>query len=181
MRAEVVSKVGSMMSWTMVEGRLADGLPMRMYLSAQNGQLWSARMHDEEHPLDEGEFVAGLDGPVQRQDAKRSSEVLCHAAEQVKHYFGGSLLQFDLPLSLRGTPFQVRVWRELIAIPFGATRSYAQIAEVIGQPMACRAVGSANGRNHLPVIVPCHRVIAADGKLSGFTWRGRTQKTAACA
>jgi methylated-DNA-[protein]-cysteine S-methyltransferase len=87
---------------------------------------------------------------------------------QLGEYFAGSRRQFELPLDPFGTDFHRRVWSELRAIPFGATRSYGQIARLLGQPGAMRAVGLANGRNPIAIIVPCHRVIGADGSLTGF-------------
>ena len=90
------------------------------------------------------------------------------ARTQLGEYFDGRRRDFDLPLAPAGTPFQRRVWQALADIPFGQTRSYAQLAATIGQPTAMRAVGAANGRNPLPIVVPCHRVIGADGSLTGF-------------
>ena len=87
---------------------------------------------------------------------------------QLKEYFAGSRRKFDLPLSMLGTDFQQRVWRALTEIPYGETLSYGQLAKRIGNPSASRAVGLANGRNPIAVIVPCHRVIGADGSLTGF-------------
>ena len=160
-----------MATWTLIEGRLADRLPMRMYLAEHEGELWRASMHDNEHPLSEDEFVWRLGKTANWRRAGKgvNSKALSAAAEQLADYFAGRRLSFDASLSLRGTPFQIRVWKELIAIPFGVTRSYGEVAELIGHPNAFRAVGSANGRNNLPVFVPCHRVLAAGGKLGGFT------------
>lgn len=93
---------------------------------------------------------------------------LSQAIDQLRRYFAGERLQFSCPLDLRGTPFQVAVWQELYRIPYGATRSYAQIAEAIGRPKAVRAVGAANGANPVAVIVPCHRVIGSNGALTGY-------------
>jgi methylated-DNA-[protein]-cysteine S-methyltransferase len=90
------------------------------------------------------------------------------AARQLKEYFAGKRREFDLPLRMEGTEFQQRVWRELTKIPFGETRSYGQLAKRIGNPNGSRAVGLANGRNPIAIIVPCHRVIGADGSLTGF-------------
>lgn len=86
----------------------------------------------------------------------------------VDAYFGGTRAVFDLPLDLSGTPFQRRVWAELQRIPYGDTISYAELARRIGAPAAIRAVGGANGRNPVSIIVPCHRVIGADGSLTGY-------------
>jgi methylated-DNA-[protein]-cysteine S-methyltransferase len=88
--------------------------------------------------------------------------------DQLTSYFDGGLATFDLALSLDGTPFQRRVWQELCAIPYGSAISYAELARRIGKPGASRAVGSANGRNPVSIIVPCHRVIGADGGLGGY-------------
>ena len=88
--------------------------------------------------------------------------------EQLTQYFAGERHDFDLPLPHRGTTFQLRVWRTLAKIPYGATWSYGQLAEAIGQPTAVRAVGLANGRNPHAIVVPCHRVIGANGSLTGY-------------
>lgn len=108
--------------------------------------------------------------PVKRDDDWRegSHPVLDAATAQLDEYFAGRRRQFDLPLAPRGTDFQRQVWNALRAIPYGQTRSYAQQAQAIGKPKAVRAVGAANGRNPLPIIVPCHRVIGAAGALTGF-------------
>ena len=89
-------------------------------------------------------------------------------AEQFTAYFDGRLQRFDLPLAARGSEFQQQVWQALTQIPYGETRSYADIALVIDKPKAMRAVGAANGRNPLAIIVPCHRVIGRDGTLTGY-------------
>ncbi|MEP6632950.1 MAG: methylated-DNA--[protein]-cysteine S-methyltransferase [Luteimonas sp.] len=90
------------------------------------------------------------------------------ARAQLTQYFAGQRREFDLPLAPQGTVFQCAVWWTLAKIPYGATRSYAQIATHLGKPTATRAVGAANGRNPLPIVLPCHRVIGADGSLTGF-------------
>lgn len=97
-----------------------------------------------------------------------SDALLRDAIRQLREYFDGRLRRFDLPLDPQGTEFQKRVWRELLTIPFGEVRSYSQIAGAIGAPKAVRAVGAANGANPLPIVVPCHRVIGANGKLVGY-------------
>jgi methylated-DNA-[protein]-cysteine S-methyltransferase len=94
--------------------------------------------------------------------------VLREAERQLKEYFAGKRTSFELPLDFHGTDFQKRVWRALLKIPFGQTRSYAQIARAVGKPTAMRAVGAANGRNPISIIAPCHRVIGKDGTLTGF-------------
>lgn len=94
--------------------------------------------------------------------------VLAATETQLKQYFAGSRTSFDLPLDFRGTDFQKSVWAELLAIPFGETRSYGEIAMKLGRPKASRAVGAANGRNPISIVAPCHRVIGSTGKLTGF-------------
>ena len=94
--------------------------------------------------------------------------VLREAARQLGEYFIGTRRAFDLPLDVHGTPFQRRVWAELLFIPYGETRSYGQIARALGDPNLTRAVGAANGRNPLSIVAPCHRVVGAAGQLTGF-------------
>jgi methylated-DNA-[protein]-cysteine S-methyltransferase len=94
--------------------------------------------------------------------------VLAAATEQLRAYFAGERTTFDLPLDMHGNPFERRVWDELKQIPYGETVSYGEIAQRIGAPGSARAVGLANGRNPIAIIVPCHRVIGANGKLVGF-------------
>jgi methylated-DNA-[protein]-cysteine S-methyltransferase len=90
------------------------------------------------------------------------------AIRQLRDYFAGRRTGFDLPLAPEGTPFQRAVWRQLQDIPYGGTISYGELARRLGNPKASRAVGSANGANPIPIVIPCHRVIGADGKLTGF-------------
>ncbi len=106
--------------------------------------------------------------PVARVVEGEEVEPLRQAMHQLRRYFAGERVQFSCPLDLRGTPFQVDVWEELYRIPYGSTRSYAQIAQAIGRPKAVRAVGAANGANPVAVIVPCHRVIGSNGTLTGY-------------
>jgi methylated-DNA-[protein]-cysteine S-methyltransferase len=98
----------------------------------------------------------------------RDERPLRAARRQLEEYFAGERAAFDLPLAMHGTPFQLRVWRALCAIPFGTTASYGEIARRIGAPAASRAVGGANHRNPIAIVVPCHRVIGADGSLTGY-------------
>lgn len=105
-----------------------------------------------------------LDGWIHDADAGP----LPDAALQLGEYFNGRRREFKLPLRMQGTEFQQRAWRSLLEIPYGETRSYGQQARRIGNPNASRAVGLANGRNPIPIVVPCHRIIGADGSLTGF-------------
>lgn len=97
-----------------------------------------------------------------------SGGILDAAVGQIREYFAGTRNTFDLPLELVGTPFQQKVWRELGGIPFGGTISYGEQARRVGRPQAARAVGAANGRNPVPIVLPCHRVIGSGGELTGF-------------
>lgn len=99
---------------------------------------------------------------------ERDDDVLPALREQLEGYWAGSLRAFDLPLGAPGTPFQQRVWAALRTIPYGQTWSYAQLAEVIDKPTAVRAVGAANGRNPIFLVVPCHRVVGSNGTLVGY-------------
>lgn len=102
------------------------------------------------------------------QPAGAPTPLLAVVADQLESYFAGELTAFDLPLRLDGTTFQRRVWQQLRAIPYGGTSTYGEIAERLGSPGASRAVGLANNRNPVPIIVPCHRVVGVDGALVGF-------------
>lgn len=115
-----------------------------------------------------GLFFAHRVDPEGLVAGDNSNEFLNAAEKQLQEYFAGTRTKFEVPLDVLGTEFQRAVWRELSRIPFGATRSYAEIAERIGKPKSVRAVGAANGSNPVSVIVPCHRVIGADGSLTGF-------------
>jgi AraC family transcriptional regulator of adaptative response/methylated-DNA-[protein]-cysteine methyltransferase len=109
-------------------------------------------------------FGAHIPGGGEGQKSRCTDEV----AEQIEEYIAGRRKQFTIPLAPAGTAFQMRVWEELRKIPYGQTRSYKEIAQAIGQPGASRAVGMANNKNPLPLLIPCHRVIGANGKLSGY-------------
>lgn len=108
--------------------------------------------------------------PEQNPDwiPSESGGVLAEATAQLKRYFAGEQYEFHLPLAMAGTEFQKTVWRELTAIPYGATISYGELARRIGNPSASRAVGLANGRNPISIVVPCHRVIGSSGSLTGY-------------
>ena len=99
---------------------------------------------------------------------RRAAAPFVLVRRQLEEYFAGERQQFELPLHPHGTEFQLKVWWELARIPYGATISYGQLAQRIDQPLAVRAVGAANGRNPLPIVLPCHRVIGSDGSLTGF-------------
>ena len=108
-------------------------------------------------------------GRVKLPDVIRGDHrMLQEATRQLTEYFNGMRQTFDIPLDLRGTPFQVKAWRSLTDIPYGTTASYAEQAGRLGAPRAVRAVGSANGRNPISIVLPCHRVVASNGSLAGF-------------
>jgi methylated-DNA-[protein]-cysteine S-methyltransferase len=122
--------------------------------------------------LGDGETVTGLYTAKQAhppaQIGERDDTAFAVAKRQLREYFDGQRQHFELPLAPRGTPFQQRVWDELQRIDYGETVSYRDIAERIGKPTAVRAVGAANGRNPISIIVACHRVVGSDGSLTGY-------------
>ncbi len=105
---------------------------------------------------------------ILEDDWQQNNDFFADVIAQLQVYAKGELSQFEVKLNPQGTDFQKQVWKALVTIPFGETRSYQAIAQQINNPKAVRAVGAANGRNPIPIIVPCHRVIGADGKLTGF-------------
>jgi methylated-DNA-[protein]-cysteine S-methyltransferase len=113
-------------------------------------------------------FVNGRRPARPKPSWKEDHVPLNQTIRQLHAYFAGELENFDLPLAPEGTPFQLGVWRRLCDIPYGETISYGELAGRIGNPKACRAVGHANGSNPIPIVIPCHRVIGSDGKLTGF-------------
>lgn len=117
---------------------------------------------------DDGALARFGTGATDETCGPRDDDVLPALREQLDAYWAGALRDFDLPLAPKGTPFQQRVWSALQTIPYGQTRTYKDLAEQVGQPTAVRAVGAANGRNPLWLIVPCHRVIGSSGKLVGY-------------
>lgn len=106
--------------------------------------------------------------PLHDMQEDKNHPLLVEAARQLDDYFAGRRREFSLPLDFHGTAFQKKVWGALLTIPFGETRSYAQIAQQINSPKAVRAVGAANGKNPISIVAPCHRVIGANGDLTGF-------------
>jgi len=120
----------------------------------------------------DGQALTGLytdqHGRLPTELGERVDEEFTEARTQLDHYFAGELDDFDLPLNAPGTAFQRAVWQALREIPYGSTMSYREVAERVGNPLAMRAVGSANSRNPISIIVPCHRVVGSDGKLIGY-------------
>jgi methylated-DNA-[protein]-cysteine S-methyltransferase len=113
-------------------------------------------------------FVNGRHKTQPKPEWEKDAAPLKETMSQLRAYFSGKLEEFDLPLAPEGTPFQLEVWRRLCEIPYGETMSYGELAKMIGNPNASRAVGLANGSNPIPIIIPCHRVIGSNGKLTGY-------------
>jgi len=128
-------------------------------LVAQDARLAGLYMDAQRHLPDPAVF-----GPA----GDPAGAPFAAAAGQLERYFAGQLTRFDVPLELSGTEFQRRVWAALAGIPYGQTATYGQLAAGLGQPAASRAVGLANGRNPVSIIVPCHRVVGSDGSLTGY-------------
>jgi methylated-DNA-[protein]-cysteine S-methyltransferase len=119
-----------------------------------------------DHDVLRGLYFPGRGGPL--DEADRAGAPFCDVLAQLEEYFAGERRSFEVTLALDGTPFQQRVWAALRAIPFGSTCSYGELAARIGRPDRVRAVGAAVGRTPVPIIVPCHRVVGADGSLTGY-------------
>ena len=139
-------------------------MPARTYYSTLSTPIGELLLTSD------GAALTGVHFEGRSPDAawREGDEMLREAREQLSAYFAGTLTEFTLPLAPTGTPFQMRVWEELNAIPFGTTISYGEQARRLDRPSASRAVGSANGRNPISVVVPCHRVVGAGGGLTGF-------------
>lgn len=132
------------------------------------GLIGSLTLIADEQGLRHIDFEAEKYPATIQPDWVRDPCFFVEAKAQLKAYFNGELQQFNLPLAPEGTPFQQSVWQALRTIPYGTVTSYRWVAEQIGNPKAVRAVGGANGKNPLPVIIPCHRVIGSNGTLTGF-------------
>ncbi|NLT47414.1 MAG: methylated-DNA--[protein]-cysteine S-methyltransferase [Clostridiales bacterium] len=114
-------------------------------------------------------FFADNETPVDAAGmVQKETPLIKEAGMQIMEYLDGDRKEFDLPLGVEGTPFQKAAWDALLTIPYGETRSYKQMAELVGNPKACRAIGLANNRNPISIVIPCHRVIGANGKLVGY-------------
>ena len=138
---------------------------MLCWVEAQIGGGPKLRLAASEQGIRAIEFVRE---PGKSDEAGPATPLLTEAIRQLESYFRGALREFDLLLDIQGTAFQTRVWRYLLTIPYGQTRSYRQVADALGSPQAVRAVGAANGANPIAIVVPCHRVIGADGRLVGY-------------
>jgi methylated-DNA-[protein]-cysteine S-methyltransferase len=139
----------------MINYRTIDSPIGPLTLAGRNSTLTNLRMVDQTYE-------------PSRTGWTHDDNVFADAVEQLNAYFAGELTDFDLELDLQGTVFQQRVWKALLTIPYGETRSYGEIAEQVGAPGSARAIGLANGHNPIAIVVPCHRVIGANGKLTGY-------------
>ena len=146
-------------------GREADGTATGGTATATTGTMQAcsgAEARKKEMPAPEEQAAQ------EEQEKQTAQEVLAQAAREIGEYFAGRRRAFTVPTAAAGTPFQQAVWNALKKIPYGETRSYGEIARRIGHPRASRAVGQANNRNPLPIVVPCHRVIGTSGALTGY-------------
>lgn len=141
---------------------------MNLYELSMESPLGTLRLVADREALT-GLYLPDHKGmPVLDARAASSHPVLERARAELTAYFAGRRATFDLPLAMAGTPFQREVWAALVAIPFGETRTYADLAKQLGRPRAVRAVGAANGKNPISIVVPCHRVVGASGALTGY-------------
>ena len=145
-----------MTSTSTLRHAVADSPVGPLTLVERDGRLGGLYMADQRHLPDPTSF-----GP-------RDDRSLPQAREQLTAYFSGQLQEFDLPLALLGTPFQLQVWDALRSVPYGDTCTYGALAAAIGRPAAVRAVGAANGRNPVCIVLPCHRVVGSTGQLTGY-------------
>ena len=139
-------------------------------IGEDSGRITSLYLHQKENDSTYDNSISQMQQNKQNRQHQQEqrSELLTEACRQLDEYFQGKRRNFDLPIGYAGTPFQKKVWRELQSIPYGETRSYEDIAVKIGSPRAVRAVGQANNRNPILLIIPCHRVIHKNGDISGF-------------
>lgn len=146
-------------------------------ISEDNGKITGLYPHQKENvSICGGRLPQKQQNQQEQHCHEQNSKLLQEACCQLDEYFQGRRKQFDLPINYKGTPFQENVWRELQNIPYGETRSYEDIAIKIGSPKAVRAVGQANNRNPILLMIPCHRVIHKNGDISGFACGIETKK-----
>lgn len=137
------------------------------FITYYNSPVGALRLTANDSKLTEVKYLSSKPTVKQLEDIKENA-VLTETTTQLDEYFAGTLKTFGLPLHMEGTDFQIKVWQELTKIPYGETVTYQQLAVMCDSPKAARAVGNACNNNPIPIIVPCHRVIGADGKLAGY-------------
>ena len=140
----------------------------QIVFTVMDSPLGEILLAGNEHGLTRVSFQDGKSPLIPAPDWCRDEDVWATAVSQLTAYFAGELQAFDLPLAPKGTPFQQEVWTYLQTIPYGRTTTYSAIAQALGNPKSTRAVGAANGRNPIAIVVPCHRVIGSNGKLTGY-------------
>lgn len=141
-----------------------------MYKAYYNSPIGMVEIVSDENSIIELSFVEN----TMENNLRNIPQVLQSALQQVEEYFIGQRSVFDIPLKAEGTEFQQKVWQSLIEVPYGATACYGDIAGVVGNSKACRAVGGANNKNKIAIVIPCHRIVGADGSLTGYAgglWR----------
>lgn len=153
------------MSGTTMKTQMQEGMMLYAELESPVGGL---RLAGDGEKLRQVWFLEGRSKKAAQKEWVRDERPFAEVRRQLRAYFRGELREFDVPLEMEGTEFQLSVWKELLKIPYGETASYLEIARRIGNEKAVRAVGLANGQNPIPIIVPCHRVIGSDGSLTGF-------------
>jgi AraC family transcriptional regulator, regulatory protein of adaptative response / methylated-DNA-[protein]-cysteine methyltransferase len=155
-----VNGAGARVAFTVVDSQFGRIL----IATTRVGVCWIGVSDNEAH------LTVELQRDLSDAEVSRDDDGLSALARTAVDFIHGDAREIVLPIDLRGTPFQISVWRELCTIPWGATRSYGEIARRLGRPEASRAVGAANGSNPLAIIIPCHRAIGADGSLTGYRW-----------
>ena len=137
----------------------------KQFASYFNSPIGKIKLTAEEDALTLLSFVSEEDAGTEKT---RTNKIITECKKQLKEYFAGKRKKFDVPLKLDGTEFQKKVWKQLLKIPFGKTAAYGEIAKKIKNEKASRAVGGANNKNKIAIIIPCHRVIGTDGSLTGY-------------
>ena len=138
------------------------------YIKSIKTPIGIITIKEKNNKIIELQLNSNLVQPIKENEKIKETPLLIEAEKQLTEYFNKTRTKFDLPLAPQGTDFMKRVWKELIKIPYGETRTYKQIAQKIGNEKASRAVGMANNKNPIPIIIPCHRVIGANNKLVGY-------------
>lgn len=167
MTMTLTQPMGNMVKYTVIASTMG-----RLLLTSDGDHLTGLYLDDFDQVLERLAKTGSVE-PV----ADEELSVFIAAGEQLAEYFAGTRSTFDLPLAPKGTEFQREVWRALTTVPYGTTTGYGELAARINRPTAARAVGAANGRNPIGIIIPCHRVIGANGALTGYAW-GEEKKQA---
>jgi methylated-DNA-[protein]-cysteine S-methyltransferase len=165
MVASVQARKTKTQTQTLYWGSIASKMGTILLMATEQGVCWTGLPG---HTLEEGLDWAGRWMTIERVIEGEQVEPLRQGMDELRRYFAGERVEFSCPLDLYGTPFQLEVWQALCRIPYGETRTYAEMARAIGRSLAVRAVGAANGANPIAIIVPCHRVVGSNGSLTGY-------------